>query len=150
MPAAPPPPALRDRGTSGEGLTDGTLGKRGLSVTFGRRLGLGILVVTAAGCSTAPRSFQGIFNPAPIVRARAVSLGEGLPEGVVVPALIDRLSDPDPVVRMSAHEELKRGTGQDFGFVAWADPADRARAVGRWQQWWKAREAGLAQSRRSD
>ena len=132
-------------------MTDRTHKNRGPSVTLGRWLSISVFVlILGPGCGIAPRSFVGVYNPAPIVRARAVSLGQGLPETVVVPTLIDRLDDPDPVVRMSAHEELKRGTGQDFGFVPWADPSERERAVTRWQRWWKDRQAALANSRRSE
>ena len=73
---------------------------------------------------------QGLTDPAPIVRARSVGLGDDLPEGQVVPALIDRLDDPDPVVRLAAYEELQQGHGPDFGFVPWAGEADRRRRRG--------------------
>ena len=51
-----------------------------------------------------------------------MSLGYGQPDSVVLPALIARLDDPDVVVRMAAHEELKRRTRRDFGYVPWASP----------------------------
>src|SRR5262249_8355548 len=102
----------------------------------------------STGCGIAPRSFRGLTHPAPIERARAVGRGDELPDGAVVPALIQRLDDPDPVVRLSAHEELRRRTRQDFGFVAWATPAERAR-VARWRFWWQATPSstGLVRSR---
>jgi hypothetical protein len=96
------------------------------------------------GCSIAPRNFRALHDPAPLVRARAVGLGRDLPDTLVIPALIDRLEDPDPVVRLSAHEELRRRTGQDFGFVAWADPPERSAAVARWRAWSTARRTGPA------
>jgi HEAT repeat protein len=77
-----------------------------------------------------------VDNAAPLVRARAVSLGEGLPNSVAVPALLDRLNDPDPVVRLSAHEALKRRTGQDLGYVPWAEVNERNAAAERWRAWW--------------
>jgi hypothetical protein len=101
-------------------------------------------VALAAGCSIAPRDFLDLTHPAPLVRARSASLGRKMPGSVVVPALIARLDDADPVVRLTAHEELRRQTGQDFGFVPWADPPERAAAVSRWKAWWSGREAGLA------
>lgn len=110
-----------------------------------RVLGISLSVLTV-GCGTAPRNFQGLNDPSPIVRARATGMGFGLPVTVVVPALIDRLNDPDPVVRIAAHEELKAGTGQDFGFVPWANDRERERAVARWRAWWKDREAALAKT----
>ncbi len=87
------------------------------------------------GCGLAPHSFRKIHHPAPLVRARSVGLGDREPDSQVVPALIGRLDDEDPVVRMAAHEELRRRTGQDFGYVAWATPEERAQAVGRWRSW---------------
>ena len=104
------------------------------------------LLAVGLGCGLGPRRFQALTDPLPIKRARAVGLGEGLPELVAVPALIDRLEDPDPVVRLSAHEGLRRRTGRDFGFLPWAEPADRQQAVARWRSWWAARQAGLAKS----
>jgi hypothetical protein len=98
----------------------------------------------ALGCSIAPKTFQGLSNPAAIVRARAVGLGQQLPERHVIPPLIDRLDDPDAVVRLSAHEELKKRTGQDFGYVPWGDASERAGSIAKWRDWWKGREATLA------
>jgi hypothetical protein len=109
-------------------------------------IGLPVLIV-GLGCGVAPRHFRALTDPAPMTRARAAHLGDGLPETLAIPALIDRLDDPDPVVRLSAHEALRRRTGQQFGFVPWADPAERAQAVARWRSWWTGRQASLAQSR---
>ena len=107
-------------------------------------LGL-VLAVSAAGCSIAPKGFfQSRHDPAPIVRARAMGMGRGLPNQVVVPALIEKLNDPDSVVRLTAHEELRKRTGQDFGYAPWADAADRAPAVNAWRQWWQAQQAGAS------
>lgn len=94
------------------------------------------LLAVGLGCSIAPKNFDGLSNPAPLVRARAAAKGKRLPNAVTVPALIDRLGDNDPVVRLSAHEELKKRTGQDFGFVPWADAPERTRAVERWKSWY--------------
>lgn len=87
------------------------------------------------GCGLAPHSFRKIKHPAPLVRARSVGLGDREPDSQVVPALIGRLDDEDPVVRMAAHEELRQRTGQDFGYVAWSSPEERAQAVSRWRTW---------------
>lgn len=97
----------------------------------------------ALGCGIAPKTFRKVTDPAPIVRARSVGLGGDLPPGRVVPALINRLEDRDPVVRLAAYEELRKGTGRSFGFVPWGAEADRAGAVTRWRAWWKARQAAL-------
>ncbi len=107
-----------------------------------------VLLALNLGCSIAPRKFFDLTDPAPLVRARAVNLGEELPESVVIPALLDRLNDPDPVVRLSAHENLKQRTGLDFGYVPWGDPVERGQGVARWRSWWDGRQAGLAKNRR--
>jgi hypothetical protein len=101
------------------------------------------LAAVASGCGVAPKNFRKVTDPAPIVRARSVSLGGRLPQGRVVPALIDRLEDRDPVVRLAAFEELKKGTGRTFGFIPWAGDAERASAVSRWRAWWKQRQSAL-------
>lgn len=100
------------------------------------------LTLMASGCTIAPRSFREVDDPAPLVRARAVGLGRGLPSDMVVPSLISKLDDPDSVVRMTAHEQLKQRTGQDFGYVAWGGPEDRAAAVAQWRTWWAAQSGG--------
>lgn len=87
------------------------------------------------GCGLAPKTFRSIRHPAPLVRARSVGLSERLPDGQAVPALVNRLDDSDPVVRLAAYQELKRRTGQDFGYVPWDDPEPRASAVSRWRNW---------------
>jgi hypothetical protein len=102
------------------------------------------LTAGLGGCSIAPRDFFASGDPAPVVRARALGMGRGLPEPSVIPTLLARLDDPDPVVRMTAHEELKRRTGQDFGYEPWDEPADRVPAVAAWRGWWQARQGTLA------
>lgn len=104
--------------------------------------------LSAAGCSFAPKSFRKVDDAAPIIRARSVSLGRSLPSGQVVPALLDRLDDRDPVVRLAAYEELHKGTGQTFGYVPWATEAERKAAVARWREWWRGRQPGLARTAR--
>jgi hypothetical protein len=106
------------------------------------------LLALAMGCSIAPKTFRALSNPSAIVRARAVGLGRQLPEEQVIPPLIDRLEDLDAVVRLTAHEELRKRTGQDFGYVPWADVAERAPAVARWRGWWDGRKATLAKAGR--
>jgi hypothetical protein len=108
---------------------------------------VGLLLATVAsgpGCSLAPKSFRDMIHPAPIVRARALGLDEKQPEWVAVPAMIERLNDPDKVVRMAANDGLKERTRRDFGFVAWAPPEERAKAVARWKGWWEERRVQAA------
>lgn len=95
----------------------------------------------ASGCSIAPKGFfQSRHDPAPLVRARALGMGRGLSNQVVVPTLIEKLNDPDAVVRLTAHEELRKRTGQDFGYAPWADEPDRAPAVNAWRRWWQTQQ----------
>lgn len=97
---------------------------------------LASLLASSQGCGMAhPRTFRRIVHPSPMVRARALSLGDGKPSAQVVPALVGRLEDDDPVVRLAAHEELKKRTGRDFGYVPWDEEPTRAEAVGRWRDW---------------
>ncbi len=70
-----------------------------------------------------------------MARARSVGLGRGQPDSQVVPALIARLDDEDPVVRLTANEELRKRTGRDFGYVPWASAEERSAAIARWRNW---------------
>ncbi len=92
-----------------------------------------IVVAPFWGCAHGPRNFRKVQDPAPVVRARAVVLGRRQADSQVMPALVDRLSDSDPVVRLAAHEELRKRTGRDFGYVPWASPEERAGAVEQWR-----------------
>ncbi len=101
---------------------------------------IGTVVLAAAmsaswGCAHGPRRFRKIENNSPVVRARAVGVGGRKPDSQVLPALVTRLDDRDPVVRLAAHEELRKRTGQDFGYVPWASPEERSSAIERWRAW---------------
>ena len=103
---------------------------------IGRWIGkLGVLIVVAPlwGCAHGPRNFRKVESPAPLVRARAIGLARRQPDSRVMAALVDRLSDTDPVVRLAAHEELRKRTGRDFGYVPWASAEDRAGPTERWR-----------------
>jgi hypothetical protein len=107
-------------------------------VRIGRSLAGALFVVAAIpcwGCGLAPHDFRKIQHPAPLVRARSVGLGGSQPDTQVVPALVGRLADEDPVVRLAANEELRKRTGRDFGFVPWASPEERTAAIARWRSW---------------
>jgi hypothetical protein len=117
-------------------------------VRIGRWIGgtaLTAAVISCLGCAHGPRRFGKIESPAPLVRARSVALGRRQPNSQVIPALISRLGDTDPVVRLAAHEELRRRTGEDFGYVPWASPEERSRAIDRWQAWLGGRNASGGQ-----
>ena len=87
------------------------------------------------GMRPGPRNIRKSQNSVSLVRARAVGQAGRRPDARVIPALVERLSDPDPVVRLAAHEELRKRTGRDFGYVPWANTEERAVAIGRWRDW---------------
>src|SRR5262249_27469972 len=97
------------------------------------RTALAAALALSWGGAHGPRHFGKIQHPAPLVRARAVGLARNEPDSRVIPALVGRLADDDPVVRLAAHEELRTRTGRDFGYVPWGSPEERANAVGRWR-----------------
>jgi hypothetical protein len=99
------------------------------------RVALVVALAPALGCAHGPRRFGKIQHPAPLVRARAVGLARREPDSRAVPALVGRLADEDPVVRLAAHEELRRRTGRDFGYLPWASPEERSTAIDRWRAW---------------
>jgi hypothetical protein len=95
-----------------------------------------------SGCAHGPKRFSKIDSVAPLDRARAVGLAAKQPDSKALPALIGRLGDSDPVVRLAAHEELRKRTGQDFGYVPWADANERSGAIDRWQTWLRQSQSG--------
>jgi hypothetical protein len=108
-----------------------------------------VVLLGVGGCTIAPKTFFDLKNPAPLVRARASQMGGPLSDEVVIPSLIDRLDDPDSVVRLTSFDELKRRTGQDFDYKPWHDASERAAAIGQWRAWWEAnRGNGLAKNPR--
>jgi hypothetical protein len=92
-------------------------------------------VLPCWGCGLAPHDFRKIQPPEPLVRARSVGQGGRESDDQVVPALVARLGDEDPVVRLAANEELRKRTGRDFGYVPWASDEERAGAIARWRAW---------------
>ena len=94
-------------------------------VEIGREIGkLALFAAIAAewGCAHGPRSFQKVDSPAPLVRARAVGLGRSRDDAKVIPALVNRLDDSDPVVRLAAYEELRHAHGAGFWLCPMGEP----------------------------
>ena len=125
------------------------------SITIAGKTGLatllcGVWVSAGAGCGAGPRHFRAIENPSAVFRARAATLGEKLPDRKVIPKLIEHLEDEDPMVRLTANQELLRRTGRDFRFVPWGDAEERARSVAQWKAWWSSeqRDSGPERERR--
>ncbi|WZO96172.1 hypothetical protein EP7_003156 [Isosphaeraceae bacterium EP7] len=119
-------------------------GLRGMRLVGPLVAGL-LCLLSGAGCSLAPKSFAQMIHPSGIVRARAAGLSDRQPDQVAVPALIERLGDADPVVRLTAHETLRERTGQNFGYLPWGDNAERAAAQARWKTWWDQQPQGSAE-----
>ena len=99
---------------------------------------MALAVTPVSGCRTGVRSFAELNDPAPFVRARAAGLDDLVSDAQAIPALIAHLEDEDPVVRLSSHEALRDRTRQDFGFIPWGTPEERAAAVSRWRSWWQS------------
>ena len=51
----------------------------------------------------------------------------------VIPILVDDLCSDDPAIRLYAINGLRRLTGEDFGYVSYADETVRKPAVTRWK-----------------
>ena len=110
-----------------------------------RILAYTVALTQCCGCAHGPRRFRKIQSETPLVRARAVGLGSRSTDSQVVPVLVGRLGDADPVVRLAAHEELRKRTSRDFGYVPWGTAEERSRAIERWRNWLEqgsARPAG--------
>ncbi|MBL4848924.1 MAG: hypothetical protein JKY65_25660 [Planctomycetes bacterium] len=81
----------------------------------------------------------------PLRLAAAFALGEaGIYAGI--PVLIEALRLPDILIRKAAAAKLRVYTAQHFGFRAKGTPEDRAKAVSRWNAWWKKDGWKLARS----
>jgi hypothetical protein len=87
------------------------------------------------GCAHGPRDVRKVRTTTPLARARAVGRAKAHPDSEVMRTLVGRLADTDPVVRLAAHEELRRRTGCDFGYVPWASDEERALPMQHWRAW---------------
>jgi hypothetical protein len=99
------------------------------------RIGVACALALAAGCAHNPWSARKMRQGAPLAQARAIGLASRAPDSRALPALVGQLDNTDPVVRLAAYEELRRRTGQDFGYVPWAQPEEQSDAVERWRAW---------------
>jgi hypothetical protein len=107
-------------------------------VRIGRWIGKVAFIAATAyvcGCAHGPRDGRKIRTATPLARARAVGRANGQSDSGVMRTLVTRLGDVDPVVRLAAHEELRRRTGCDFGYVPWASDEERAVPMERWRAW---------------
>jgi hypothetical protein len=107
-------------------------------VRIGRRIvKVAFMAATASvcGCAHGPRDVRKVRSTTPLARARAVGRVNGQSDSQLMRTLVGRLADNDPVVRLAAHEELRKRTGFDFGYVPWASDEDRALPMQRWRAW---------------
>jgi hypothetical protein len=65
----------------------------------------------------------------------AIKAGVAANDRHIIPYLVNDLSSDDGAIRLYAIEGLHRMTGQDMGFVYYADDDDRKPAFERWQKW---------------
>ena len=72
------------------------------------------LVLLLVGCGITPHTFRRLIHPDGVGRARAVANAGSRADDETITALIARLEDADPVVQLTANEELKRLSGQEM------------------------------------
>ena len=102
------------------------------------RLALLMLTLAAAfgGCD-APPIKPVLTDDDPSVKIPAIELAVQQKDLSAIPVLIKSLDSDDPAIRFYADDGLRKLTGQDFGFVYYADEQVRQPAVARWQAWLK-------------
>ncbi len=71
----------------------------------------------------------------PFVRQLAMQVLGDFGAVEAVPALLDVLEDPNPIIRKSAAETLVRLTGYDPGYDPRGSEAERKKAVKKWRDW---------------
>jgi hypothetical protein len=70
------------------------------------------------------------------LRLAAVRASAAKESKLLVPNLIGRLSDADPLVARLAQSALKQLTKQDFGPKKGATAAEKSQAIAAWRRWW--------------
>lgn len=98
-------------------------------------LACGVLIAAlCAGCRSGTAGKPQIASNHPLDRAQAAVRTAERGDANSIHALVDLLEDPNDVVRMVAIHSLRRLCGEDFGYRYYADPVERAAAVGRWRE----------------
>ena len=74
---------------------------------------------------------------------------------VGIPDLVSMLEDSSTSIRCQAAALLYQGTGEDFGYAGYDEPARRARSILKWNQWlidWRQQQGsnGTRKSTRTD
>jgi hypothetical protein len=97
------------------------------------------LILAAALCAVAVscvgRDAPSIKSNDPDALVPAIKAGVRKDDTHILPYLVKDLDSDDPAIRMYSIDGLRRMTGQDFGYVYFAEPEDRRAAVARWQEW---------------
>jgi hypothetical protein len=103
------------------------MGSRGIAI-----FAVGALGVSAGGCfAPDPPS---IHSQDPQRLIPAIAEGVRKHDQTIVPFLVDDLQSDDPAIRLYAIDGLRRLTGQDFGYVAYADDDARRPSVEKWKK----------------
>jgi hypothetical protein len=98
-------------------------------------LAAAMLAGWCVGCD-APPIKPVLTDPDPSVKIPAMQLAVKQHDMSGISTLIKNLESDDPAVRFYANDALRKLTGQDFGFLYYADEEVRQPAVQRWQAWY--------------
>jgi hypothetical protein len=116
-----------------------------LAHPFRLAIAAAMLAICCGGCD-APPIKPVLTDPDPSVKIPAIKLAVQQKDRAAIPNLIQSLESDDPAIRFYANDALIKLTGQDFGFLYYADDPLRRAAVQRWQAW-LATSAGQAASK---
>ena len=84
-------------------------------------------------------------DPFELTRRAALRIVRDVADPEGIPIAIGALLDSDDMVRETALEALQTMTREDLGYNPYDTPRRRLSAYGRWQDWWKQRQAGQDQ-----
>jgi len=95
---------------------------------------LGLVLCGAMG-SCIGRDPPSITSRNPDQLIPAIKAGVAAKDRQIIPYLVQDLRSDDSAVRFYAIDGLRRLTGQDLGYVYYAEEDDRKAAAGRWDRW---------------
>jgi hypothetical protein len=98
-----------------------------------------VAAASAAGCGHGPRS---VSDPDPAEKIPAIEVAVQKHDRRAIPQLVKDLSNDDSAIRFYAIDGLRALTGEDFGYLYYADPDARKLAVARWEQWLEKQRGG--------
>lgn len=107
-----------------------------------------LLTAVATGCGGAKLTWEEqLDSPAGVERTQGVmTVGERNIQPAI-PRLIELLNDRDVSVRVVTARTLRNMTGQNFGYVAYADDTEREAAARRWQAWWDGQHGAAPETK---